>query len=100
MFALHVEGAMHVDAQLEKVDRGSVICSVRLCKTSTARRFRQPCRSLVVLHEPMHCVTPPLCQSLLVAVPPGAGASMAQQCVKIYTSMLLVCEPMYCVTAP
>ena len=28
MFALHVEGAVHVGAQLEKVDRGSVICSV------------------------------------------------------------------------
>ena len=92
---LHVEGAVHVGAQQEKVDRCRVVCSVCLCKTSTARRFRQACRSLAVLHEPMHCVTPSLCQSLLVAIPPGACASMAQRCVKICTCAVLACEAVY-----
>ena len=96
---LHVEGAMHAGAQLEKVDRCSVIGSVCLCKTSTAQRFRQACRSLAVLREPVHGVTPSLRQSLLVAIPPGACASMAQRCVKICTSALLVCESVYCATA-
>ena len=97
---LRIEGGTRVGAQLGKVDRCSVIWTVCLCKTSAAQRFRHACRSLVVPHEPIHCVTPPLCQSLLGAIPPGAGASMAQQCVEIYTSMLLVCEPVYCATAP
>ena len=91
---LHAEGAMRVGAQLAKVDRRSASSPV-LCNTRTAQRFRQACRGLGVVNEPMHCVTASVCQSLLVAIPPGACASMAQRCVKICTCAVLACEAVY-----